>query len=107
MKKRLFLAAVCMLVLPVFFSPSLGENQQAPFSMVAFAGHVTGSGEYCSLCGCGSCRCDPGEQPSGNCTNSATPGGIEKAKMQADSTPDLSAAAMIFALALFVWFKLR
>src|ERR1700754_133490 len=106
MKSKLLVAAAYILFLPMIFSPALGENKQIPFAVMAIAGHVVGSGEACSPCGCGNCRCGQGEEPGG-CTNGATPGsGTEKPK-KADSTPDPGSAALILILALFAWFKLR
>ena len=49
MKKRLLLAAVCILTLPIWFSPYDGDKTMGstPFATVAIAGHVPQSGVYC------------------------------------------------------------
>ena len=109
MKIRLFLAVMSMLFLPSFFSSSLGENA-APFNTVAIAGHTTSSGKYCSCADCeAGCICDPGE-PRGNCglVKAPSPSGGKPGK-GASQSPDLDygTGAMVLALALFVWLRLR
>ena len=49
MKKRLLLAAVCILTLPIWFSPDEGDKSMgsAPFAAVALAGHIPMGGVYC------------------------------------------------------------
>lgn len=62
MKKKLFLAIFCMLVLP--FICSVSQNREAtntsPFNTVAIAGRTI-MGGFCQ-CGCPGCMCDPEEQ---------------------------------------------
>src|SRR3989442_3587831 len=62
MRKRLVVAAFCILALPLLLSPSRNNEPiaSAPFGTVAYAGYPIG-GQWCQ-CGCGECFCDPGEQ---------------------------------------------
>src|SRR6185503_14927658 len=63
MRANSFLAAVCILSLPLWSSPTLGRRpiNSAAFSTVAIAGHVTSSGLYCE-CDTPNCECESGEQ---------------------------------------------
>ncbi|HXU36431.1 MAG TPA: hypothetical protein VN937_08715 [Blastocatellia bacterium] len=113
MKQRLLLAAVCILALPISFSASRDNRQigSAPFATIAFAGHTIG-GEWCGGCGSGGCICDPGEVPGGN---SATPVTDNKSSDQrlspvrahSGSGFDFGTGALVLALALLLWARLR
>src|SRR5215210_2191100 len=70
MRKRLVLAAVCILSLPIWFAPIQGDQKlinSAPYASVVYAGHTLG-GSYCQ-CGCQECICEPDEQ-AGLCIQS-------------------------------------
>ena len=109
MRIRLLLAAVCIFILPFVFSPS-DKLGTAPFATVAFAGHTLG-GEWCG-CGPLGCLCDPGEIPG---ANGATPVTDNKSSDQRPSPVrahpgsgfDFGTGALILALALFMWQRLR
>ena len=100
MKFRLFLATLCMLVFPTWFSSS-PTNRTAttqPFGAVAFAGHTHAGG----WCGCGSegCICDRGE-------NMNAPVNGETEHFAPAGTGDPGPALLMLALAFFLWTRLR
>ena len=109
MRIRLLLAAVCIFILPLVFSPS-DKLGTAPFATVAFAGHTLG-GEWC-LCGAPGCICDPGETRG---SNSATPVTDKESSDQRLSPIrahsragfDFGTGALILAFVLLVWARLR
>jgi hypothetical protein len=112
---RLLLAAACILILPVMFSPSGGDKltNSVPFGTVALAGHVVGSDAPCR-CGCPGCVCYPSEQTQ-QCSQSARPvsdgvsvfQGASPIRAHSRSGFDYGSAALILALSLFVWTRLR
>jgi hypothetical protein len=78
-KTRLLLAAVGILALPMWFSPSKGDSLKlsAPFATVAYAGHTLAA-NWCE-CGAPGCICDLGEtggspRPLSNATAAETSG---------------------------------
>ena len=117
MRKKLLLAVVCILALPILLSTFQSEslNNSAPFATVAFAGH-TGPGTWCQ-CGCPGCICDPGEEATlclGNIVSSDN--GPKKAKnrtapaaeMPGANDFDLGSGALLVALMVLMlrrmWF---
>jgi hypothetical protein len=112
---RLLLAAACILSLPFWFSPSDGDKptNSAPFASVAIAGHVVASGAPC-VCGCPECVCDPGEE-NHKCSQNARPvsdevsvyQGASPIRAHSRSGFDFGTGALMLALALFVWARLR
>jgi hypothetical protein len=112
-RKRLVIAAVCILALPLLFSTSQSEKLTSPaaFSTVALAGHTV-IGGWCD-CGTPGCICDPGEQGG----NRATPvsdqngrsldQGSTSASARRTSGFDLGSSALMLALAFFVWTRFR
>jgi hypothetical protein len=112
---RLLLAAACILILPLVFSPSRGDKltNSAPFATAALAGHVLGSDAPC-VCGCPECACDPGEEHQ-NCIKSARAvsdevsvyQGASPIRVSSRSGFDFGTGALMLALALFVWARLR
>ena len=63
MRKRLLVASVCMLVVPLFAPNKPRTTHTYPFTTVALAGHTTsGIGGWCE-CGGDGCLCDAGETP--------------------------------------------
>jgi len=61
-KIKIFFSILCMMFLPLLSSHA-GDGKSSnpvPFDTLAFAGHVVGTGYYCT-CGCPQCVCDPGE----------------------------------------------
>ncbi|MEK6304664.1 MAG: hypothetical protein AABO41_28610 [Acidobacteriota bacterium] len=79
------------------------------FSTVALAGHTTG-GDWC-LYGSPGCIPDPGEGPGGNSARrfpdeKKTPR-HQIAPVSAGSASDFGAGALMLALVLFVWTRLR
>jgi hypothetical protein len=110
MSKRLFVVAFCILFLPMLASTSHSKNANVSGpAMVAFAGHTSPGGEACFPCGCSStCRCDSGEQP-GLCINRATPPSDDKlpGRGTPSSNADYGTGALILALALMFWLRLR
>ena len=111
MRTRLLLAAICLLVLPVWLSPSKGNKltSSTPFATVALAGHTIISGDWCQ-CGASGCICDPGEIGSPNArptTDFSTIDRNPKAKMGRVSELDFGAGAFLIGLALFMWARFR
>jgi hypothetical protein len=111
-KIRLLFAAVCIFILPFVFSPSAADKLAgtAPFASVAFAGHTI-AGYWCE-CGTPGCICDPGELPVGNRAASVTDNkssdqGPSPVRANPRSGPDLGTGALILALALVLWARLR
>lgn len=103
--KRMFACLIIVAILPLLASlPHNKSAQPAPFATVAFAGHTTPGGEYCT-CGAPGCTCDPGEHPRG--TNGATPEDKDNPPSHANTDIDLSSAALILALILLLLARLR
>lgn len=112
---RLLLATACILMLPFVSLPSGGDKltTSAPFGAIALAGHVVGTDAPCR-CGCPYCVCDPGEEAH-QCTHSARPvsdevsvhQGASPIRAHLHSGFDLGTGALMLALALFVWARLR
>jgi hypothetical protein len=105
-RKRLVIAAACILALPLLFSaPQNGKlTNPAPFSTVALAGH-TSVGNWCE-CGTPGCICDPGEL--GGSSRPAPAKASSKGKgVNQGSAPDVDVASGLLALALGLLFLLR
>ncbi|MEK6322792.1 MAG: hypothetical protein AABN33_14040 [Acidobacteriota bacterium] len=111
MRTRLILAAVCILTLPLWFSALPGDRlaDPTPFATVALAGHTL-AGEWCG-CGTPGCLCDPGEvvgqsnRPVSDQTKRPLDQGASP--IRARSGFDYGTGALMAALALFVWTRLR
>jgi hypothetical protein len=111
-RTRLLLAAVCILILPLLFSASPADNptNSTPFATVVLAGHIL-TGGWCD-CGTLGCICDPGEIPGGNSAtpvsdNESSDQGPSPVRATPRSGPDLGTGALILALALLFWARLR
>lgn len=109
--KRFLLAAVCILSLPMWFSPSHGAklNNSAPFATVAVAGHVLSGNAYCA-CGTPACVCDPGESATtSNSSQSPTTAsdGTAQSDNGVDTGVDPGAGVMLLTLALLFGLRLR
>jgi hypothetical protein len=91
-----------MLVFPTWFSssPLNGTVTTQPFGAVAFAGHTI-IGGWCE-CGGEACSCDPGEH--GNMSVAVTD---ETEQSAPAGTGDPGPALLMFALAFFLWIRLR
>src|SRR5712692_9153252 len=101
-----------MLTLPLWFSASPGDKptNSAPFATVAYAGHTT-SGEWCQ-CGTTGCICDPGElerssRPVPNQTEKPLDQSVSPIRSHSRSGFDFGTGALMLAIALFVWSRLR
>ncbi|HXU39163.1 MAG TPA: hypothetical protein VN937_22605 [Blastocatellia bacterium] len=108
MRTRLLLATVCILALPMFFSYSKEGMRSTPFVTVAFAGHTI-YGNWCE-CGTLDCICDPGERTGGNSTRPISDASVEpgpRPKAGRVSELDFGTGALLIALALFLWARLR
>jgi len=116
MLKRILACSFILAVLPLLTSSIHNPNNPAPFATVAFAGHVTqGGGAYCN-CGCDHCICDPGESPM-DCphnsrvvpadTNSTADHATSPTGKASHSGLDFGSSALILALALWLWARLR
>ena len=112
MRRRLLLAAVCIFSLPIVFSLTSGDNltNSVPFATVALAGHTLG-GEFCQ-CGTPGCICDPGEvglsnRPVSDQTEKASNQGASPIRTHSRSGFDFGTGALMLALALLVWVRLR
>jgi len=103
-KIKFLFAALCMLCLPMFFStgPRVSSITPTPFAAVVFAGHTL-SGGWCE-CGARSCICDPGEEGGAPI---AQGGDVTTVSSKTTSSVDLGSSAMLIALALFVWSRMR
>ena len=91
MKLRLFLAALCLFLLPMFFTSSNQSSSQ--FSVYACSGYMVGSGECCECeehgCVCGdTLRTDPNDTQT---TASNTP---------IDSSSEI---LLLIAAAMLIW----
>ncbi len=98
MRKRLVVAAFCILAVPPLFGSSQNNKltSAAPFATVALAGRTI-AGSWCA-CGTPDCICDPGELPaSSRSAPSNTSFGGKRVK---GSAPDVDVASGVFALAL-------
>jgi len=101
-----------MLTLPLWFSASPSDKltKSAPFDTVAYAGH-TNSGDWC-LCGGPGCICDPGElggssRPLPNKPEKAFDQSASPICSHSQSGFDFGTGALVLALALFMWTRLR
>jgi hypothetical protein len=100
--KKLLLSAVCIVALPMCFSPSLGEKPGNSAQLVAMAGHVVGGNKYCD-CGPSNCICGPGE--TAKVTSSNT---VSEATPPAQNAPtDLGTEALFALAAILLWLRLR
>src|SRR5439155_19205837 len=111
-RTRLILAAVCILTLPLWFSASSGNQSTnpMPFAPIALAGHTL-SGDFCG-CGSPGCLCDPGEEQTGHSARPVSdqikrPSDPGTSPIRTRSGLDLGTGALMLALALFVWARLR
>jgi hypothetical protein len=114
MLKRILLSAVCMLVLPIFFSLHTSQPVKvaSPFGGIAMAGRNAANGTYCT-CGCPSCICDAGEVIS-ECSggNSMRAVSDDDPGTPSDSTAstsdlDLGSGALILAIGLMLFARFR
>jgi len=100
-----------MLALPVWFSASPGDSDtcSTPFAPVAYAGHVL-TGGWCE-CGAPGCICDPGEEQTGHgapvTDQTKRPVDQGVSPIRERSGFDFGTGALILALALIVWSRLR
>ena len=107
MKIRLAMTAVCLLALPLFFSPSKSNKVtvSAPFVTIALAGHTL-VGSWCQ-CGTADCICDPDEQSARPAPDPAPIRHSGRAKAVHAENIDLGTGAFLIALALFVLSRFR
>jgi hypothetical protein len=113
MRKRLVIAAVCILTLPLLYSPSQSLiNSPSPYAITAFAGR-TMAGGWCE-CGAPGCICDPGEQPVGQKAGPVSDRNGHARNQGATSGSvgrtlgfDLGSGALMLALAFLVWTRFR
>ena len=104
MRKRLGIAAACILALPLLFSPSQNLSDPAPFSTVALAGHtVVGAWRECVMPGC---ICDPGELGGSSRPAPAKVSSDGKGVNQG-SAPEVDVASGLLTVALGLLFLLR
>ncbi|MFY9607054.1 MAG: hypothetical protein WAU45_00395 [Blastocatellia bacterium] len=106
MRKRLFLAVVCILTVPNWFSSQPRDITVEPFGAVALAGHAL-TGDWCE-CGTPGCIRDAGEicgnsnqQPSDDQEHSTL------TDSAAGSPVDPGAGILMLAMAFFLWTRLR
>src|SRR5262245_24767969 len=98
MRKRLVLAAFCILALPFLFASSQNGKltSSVPFPPVALGGRTL-AGDWCQ-CGTPNCICDAGELPGSARPAPSNPSsGNKRVKSTA---PDVDLASGVFALAL-------
>lgn len=113
MRTRLLGAAVCILILPLWFSASPDDKGPSltPFNTTAYAGHTT-TGAWCECdTGVPGCICDPGEAGGGTRMKApdqgAMPVGQGVSPIPARSGFDLGTGLLMLLLALFVCTRLR
>jgi hypothetical protein len=111
MRKRLVIAALSIVAVPLLFSTSQNNKltSSVPFATVALAGHTI-LGSWCE-CGTPGCICDPGELAG---SSRPVPNQTEKSLDQTVSpigshsrSGDFGTGALMLALALFLWTRLR
>ena len=108
---RLFIATLILLLLPTVFQNSPAAPAAGGPSFVALAGHTVNGGRYCA-CGGDDCICDSGETPK---TNSVKPPGDDKdlsglplgTPRHSRGGADLASGAMLLAIMLTLWLRLR
>lgn len=86
MKVKLFLAALCLFLLPLFFAPSSSQ-----FSAYACSGYLMGSGACCECGSSDSCICGdtrPASEPKKN-------------------DPSLGSESLIVLAVLMLWLRIR
>lgn len=110
MLKKMLLVALCIFCLPMIVPTPNNKNAAGSAFSVVFAGHINPGGRQCT-CGCeGGCICDP-DEPRQVCSKIApsptTPDNTPSSKGKPSSDLDYGTGAMILALALFVWLRLR
>lgn len=108
MRVRLLSAAVCILMLPIFLSPSRGDKQtnSEPFATVAMAGHVMPGLAYCECGSRSDCFCEPGEQNVMTAPHQVT-SDTNTATFNKESANGTDPGAGVMLLALTVLFALR
>ena len=109
MSKRLFVVAFCILFLPMLVSMSPMKNSNAVgTAMLAYAGHTQPGGVACK-CGSPGCYCDPGELPAGALNDgvNSQPDNKTLSSKTPSSDADYGTTALLLALALLVWLRLR
>src|ERR1041385_2677752 len=107
MSKRLLVVTLCILLLPMLASVSYNEkNNGATPAVVAFAGHTVPGNVACA-CGTPGCYCDPGELPALAASNTSQPDDMTLNSKTPSSEADYGTGALMLALALLVWLRLR
>lgn len=103
MRKRLILAAVCILALPFGFSPSPGDKtiNATPYTAIALAGHAMSGGRYCDCNNPESCTSGLAVR-----TGDSTMQGDGATQPNA-TQDDLAAGFGVALLMLTLWLKLR
>ena len=110
MRIKLLSAAICIFSLPIFLSPSVGDQQlnSSPFATVAIAGHVIPSNAYCECGSRADCICGPGEQLTQTASSqAATDASTATLDNQGANGGEASAGLMLLALALVLALRLR
>ena len=108
MKARLIFAALCIVALPVLFSPK--QRVATPFTGTALAGRVLADGAYCECGSSADCICDPGEVPTGGQHLSYRPGDTSDNELDGQTPPkdvDLSPGTLLLAFAFLLWLRMR
>ena len=109
--KRIFACLFITAVLPLMASPTLNSSTNSvPGATVAYAGHSLVGG-WCE-CGAPGCICDPGElggsgRPLPNQTEKPSRQNASPIREHPRSGFDFGTGALMLALALFVWTRLR
>jgi hypothetical protein len=87
---------------------SIKNSDAAGTAMVAFAGHIQPGGEAC-VCKTAGCICDPGELPARAQSNGviSQPDDKTVGNKTPSSEADYGTGALLLALALLVWLRLR
>src|SRR5712692_6589 len=98
MRKRLVIAAVCILALPLLYSASQSDKATNPssYATVALAGHTT-AGNWCD-CGTPGCICDPGELAVGRSSRSVPDRSTQDTPRELGSKALLAFAVLLLML---------
>lgn len=110
--KRIFACLFLTAVLPLIASTTQDSSTNSiPFAPVVYAGHTLNGG-WCD-CGAPGCICDPGEvrgqsnKPVSDQTTKPSDQGASPIRSHARSDFDFGTGALMLALVLFVWTRLR
>ena len=108
MSKKLLIVTLCILFLPMLASLSHGAKSHGTSpAVVAFAGHTFPGNLACDDCKSPGCICDQSEQSAQTGAVSSQPDDMTLNSKTPSSDADYGSGALMLALALLVWLRLR